>query len=285
MEPNALAQAIEELILKADARYVTNITALQKDLYNQVLVILKDLELDDGYIMQTSANRRILNKADDKINEIFRSNLYIAAVTNYVSVVKKVDQQNIKYFDSIKESFQSNRVFLKNLQTDAIATVEKYILQDGLKAQVINPLSQILSQNVNTGGQFSGFIDQIKDFIVGNPDVEGRALRYTRVYLRDILFQYSRSYQESVTSDLGLDWYLYSGGIIDTSREFCVERAGKFFHRSEIEKWADLTWRGKIAGTTASSIFVFVGGHACSHSLIPVSKVIVPTEDLERIAA
>ena len=286
MSPEELANAIETLILKADARFATNITALQNDLNNQLLSILKDLEIDtSGYIVQSSTNRRILNKADDKINEIFRSNLYVKAVSNYVAVVPKIDLQNINYFHEIKTNFQSNRVFLKNLQADAIAAVEKFILQDGLKAQVINPLSQIMSQNVNTGGMFSGFLQQVKDFIVGSPDIEGRAMRYTRVYLRDILFQYSRSYQESVTNDLGLDWYLYAGGLIDTSREFCIERAGKFFHRSEIEKWADLTWKGKIAGTTSSSIFVFVGGHACAHSLIPVSNIIVPAEDLERIPA
>lgn len=284
MNPEELAQAIEAIITKADARYAANIAALQNDLHNQLLSILKGLELDSGgYILQSTANRRLLNKADDKINEIFRSDLYVAAVTNYVNVVPKIDLQNVKYFQDIKTNFQSNRVFLKNLQADAIATVEKFILRDGLKAQVINPLSQILSQNINTGGQFSGFLDQIRNFIVGFPEVEGRAMRYTRVYLRDILFQYSRSYQESITSDLGLDWYLFAGGLIDTSRDFCIERAGKFFHRSEIEKWADLSWKGKIAGTTASSIFVFVGGHACSHSLIPVSNIIVPAEDLERI--
>lgn len=284
MSPNLLARAIDELINSADARYIRNVNTVNKDLYNQLSTILKELEVDgDGFIKQNSENRKILSKAETKVSETFRSSLYVSAAQNYVNTIPKIDLQNVNYFTSIDDTFKPNRIFLKNLQADAIAQVESAILKDGLKSQVIQPLSRILTTNINTGGQFSGFLEQVRTYVLGNADVDPRALRYSRTYLRDILFQYSRAYQESVTNDLKLDWYLYQGGLIDTSRPFCIARAGKYFHRSEIESWASLEWSGKISGTTESSIFIYAGGHSCGHSIIPVSTLVVPQEDLSRI--
>lgn len=283
MTPQQLAQAIETLILAADNRYAAAIGRVQKDLYNQLVAILKDLELDaEGYIKQSASNRKVLTTADKKINEVFSSSLYSGSVSNYVAIVPKVDLLNVKYFTAIDEAFKPNRLFLKNLQTDTIASIEKFVLQDGLQSQVINPLSQILNQNVNSGGQFAGFLQQIRSYILGDDKVEGRAMSYTRTYLRDTLFTYSRTFQQSITNDLGLEFYLYSGGLIDKSRSFCQERAGNFYSHKEIEAMASLEWQGKKSGTTESSIFLFAGGWNCAHQIIPVHKLIVPQEVIDR---
>lgn len=283
MTPETLATAIDQLILNADSRYAAALGRIQVDLYNQLTSILSGLELDaDGYIKQSSVNRKVLSEADRKIQEVFSSSLYTTAVSNYVAVVPKVDLQNVKYFTAIDEGFKPNKLFLKNLQADTITTVEKYVLQDGLQSQVINPLSQILNQNVNSGGRFTAFLEQVKTYIVGNDQVEGRAMSYTRTYLRDTLFTYSRTYQQAITNDLGLNYYLYSGGLIDKSRPFCQERAGQFFSHKEIEAMASLEWAGKKQGTTESSIFLFAGGWNCGHQIIPVHESIVPKEVIDR---
>lgn len=284
MSAQELANVIDDLVGAADTRYTNSIGRIQKDLYNQLGVILKDLELDsDGYIKQNAANRRVMSTAEAKIHDVFSSSLYTTAVSNYVQVVPKVDVQNVKYFKAISESFPPQRQFLKNLQNEAIATIEKYVLQDGLQSQVVSPLVQILNQNINSGGQFSGFLQQVRDYVVGNNQVDGRALSYSRTYLRDSLFTYSRTYQQSVTNDLGLEWYLYSGGVMDKTRPFCTDRSGNYYHHSEIESWASESWAGKKQGTTESSIFLFAGGWNCGHSIIPVSEIIVPEEILARI--
>lgn len=284
MSPDELATAIESLILSSDSRYVKAMQQIQADLYNQLSAILKDLELDNsGYLKQNSINRKILNDAESKIKEVFTDTKYTTSVSNYVHTITKVDLLNVEYFTAIDEAFSPKRIFLKNLQAETIAGINNYILQDGLQSQVIQPLVQVLNQNVNSGGQFAGFLEQVQTYVKGNSDVEGRALSYSRTYLRDSLFTYSRTYQQSITADLGLEWYFYSGGLIDSSRTFCVERAQKYYHHKEIESWASLDWAGKKQGTTESSIFLFAGGWNCAHQIIPVSAIIVPQDDLDRM--
>jgi len=283
LEPETLAAAIEELILNADNRYVSAIGRIQEKLYAQLVGILKDLELDsDGYIKQNASNRKVLREADKNINELFSSDQYTSAINNYVAIVPKIDLQNVRYFRAIDDTFTPNKLFLKNLQADTIATIEKYVLRDGLQSQVIEPLSQILNQNVNSGGKFVGFMEQVKTYILGNDQVEGRAMSYTRTYLRDSLFTYSRTFQQSITNDLGLEFYLYSGGLIDKSRPFCQERAGNYYSHKEIEAMASIDWQGKKQGTTESSIFLFAGGWNCAHQIIPVHRLLVPQEVIDR---
>lgn len=283
MRPQDLAKEIGDAVSKADQRFAASILKVQSDLYSQLLTSLKGLDLDqDGYIMQNGNNRKILSEAEDIVSQVFRDPYYVGAVSNYLSVIPKIDALNEKYFESVSSSFKPNRVFIKSLQQQTIQTVEKYILQDGLESQVIDPLISILNQNINAGGKFSGFLEQVRTYIEGNSDVDGRALRYSRVYLKNELFKYARAYQQSVTADLKLEWYLYSGGLIDKSREFCIKRAGNYYHYTEIESWASLDWAGKDALTTESSIFILLGGHGCIHTAIPVSKSIVPAADLAR---
>lgn len=285
MNPAQLAVEIERIILSSTDKYASQVDELQIFIYNRLVRILKDLELDpDGYIKQTASNRNILRDAENALDELLPGEDFTLVVSKTLQSIAVLDKVNSDYFVSIADSFNENRNFVKSLQAQTIEGIETTLLQDGLTVQIKFPLTEILNRNVNSGGQFSGFLEEIRNFIRGNTELDGRLLSYSRTYLTDTLFNYSRSYQESMTADLRLDWYLYSGGLTDTSREFCVDRAGKYFHRKEIEQWPSLSWQGKRRGTTKSSIFTFLAGHNCRHSLVPVSTTIVPKEDLERLA-
>lgn len=284
MKPEKLADEIEKIILNVTDAYANDITGLQDSFYNRLIRILKDLELDsEGYIKQSAANRSIMNQAESAINELLPGQAFTEAVSGTLSAINTIDNLNVNYFKSVSEGFNENRNFIKSLQAQTVKSIESTLLEDGLTVQVKNPLVDILNRNINSGGQFNGFLEELRTFIKGNDGVDGRILSYSRTYLSDSLFNYSRSYQEAMTADLKLDWYLWAGGIQDTSRSICVEHSGRYLHRKEIEKIADQDWAGKRPGTTKSSIFIFVGGYNCKHSLIPVSESAVPKEDLKRL--
>lgn len=283
MTPKALSDKIENAILSANVRYGRQIIGVQDQLYDDLVRILKDLELDaEGYIKQSAVNRKVLKDAQNSFDRIIAKSRYNDFIEQHLRVIPTINSLNEEYFTSIAKSFSSNKNFIRSLQNQSIETVNSYLLQDGLAAQIKLPLNDILNQNINAGGQFSGMLDQIRTFIKGNDKVEGRLLSYSRNFLRDSLFQYTRAYQQSVTADLGLEFYLYSGGLIDRSREFCIERAGNFYHQKEIEAWASLTWKGKSPLTTESSIFVLAGGFSCAHEIVPVHISLVPQNVIDR---
>lgn len=283
MTPSQLASSIEGLIIASNEKYAKAILRVQNELYDNLLLNLKELELDgEGYIKQNAVNRKILREAQGEFDATISNSIYKSSLEKHLQVIPKINELNALYFQTIQSAFTPNKNFLKSLQSQTISSVNELLLQDGLRANIKNPLNKILEQNVNTGGSFKGMLKQVQDFIIGNDKVEGRLLRYAKTYVSDILFQYTRSYQQSITADLKLEWYRYVGGIVEHSREFCRERNGKFFTQKEVESWAKLSWKGKDPLTTESSIFVLLGGHSCRHQLIPVSEIIVPEEDLAR---
>jgi hypothetical protein len=88
--------------------------------------------------------------------------------------------------------------------------------------------------------------------------------------------------QEAVSIPAGLQFVVYSGGLIKDSREFCVERAGNYYHKREVELWAKEEWQGKRPDTTESTIFIYAGGFRCQHMIIYVSEFSVPNDVIER---
>jgi len=284
LSPGTIADKIDGLIGASNDAFIKEIGAVEEALYKNLIVILKGIETDkEGYITQSAGNRRILGEAISAIDESFGdSSAYHQAVADHIQVIPQIDKLNEAYFETISPGFKLNRVFIKNLQKNIISNLETNLLNDGLQVSIKNPLVDILNRNVSVGGSYSGFLQEIRGFILGEPDREAKLLKYSRTYLTDTLFQYARAYQESVTNDLGLDWYNYNGGLIKDSREFCRDRAGGYFHRKEIESWASLDWQGKNPATTKSSIFVLVAGFNCRHSLIPVHISVVPNIDIQR---
>lgn len=289
MRPEELADEIARLIEAADLRYTKEVLRVQQELYNKLVRVLKGLELDaDGYILQNSTNRAILRKAEGVFDEVIKNSIYTEAINDQISNIPEIEALNERYFQTVDKFFKPNRVFLKELRTQVIRDVNTMALNDGLIANVKIPLNQILNQNINSGGSFAGFLDQLRNFMLGEGQNSGKLLSYSRTFLSDTLFNYARAYQQAVTKDLDLEFYLYQGGVTEPgkksggSRDFCLERIGSFYHHNEIEAWASLEWAGKRAGTTESSIFTFAGGWNCRHSLIPVSEIIVPKEVIDR---
>ncbi|HEY9489551.1 MAG TPA: hypothetical protein VIQ51_14510 [Chryseosolibacter sp.] len=289
MTPEELAAEIENLIVGSAETFSASMIRAQNRLYSRIIATLKDLELDsEGYIKQSSANRRILREAQKTFDQLVQDPAYKGAVESQLKIIPRIDALNTTYFTSISKIFSPNRHFIKDLQKQVIRDVNVRLLNEGVVINVREPLNNILSQNINSGGSFAGFNEQVRNFIKGNENIEGRLLRYSKTYVADTLFSYARTWQEAVTTDLDLEFYLYSGGITAAgkgsggSRSFCRERNGNYYHRKEIELWADLEWKGKNSATTKSSIFTLLGGHNCRHSVIPVSTLIVPKDVIER---
>lgn len=277
-----LGDKIESIIDTADSAFFKSVRVTQQDLYENLVDLFKQLEVDsDGYILNNSANRALLTKSSQIFNQTINNSGYNDAVNEFVGTFSQIDIANQDYFTSISNLFKPNRAFITSLQNQTITMLEGAILNDGLKVNIKNPLLNIISQNINSGGSYSGFLEQLRTNITGVEN-EGKLLRYSRGILNDTLFQYSRAYQQSVTEDLGLEFYLYSGGTTKDSREFCVEHSDQFYHQLEVEAWADEDWQGKMPGTTSSSIFVYCGGWNCKNSLIPVDVSIVDQDVIDR---
>lgn len=286
MTPDELSDELDGIAGRAKNRLVQQIAKTNKALFEQMELLLVRLELDsNGIIKQSQYNRKILAKVDEYFNRAFHQSQYYANLNFLTKVVIEMTDVNALYFDFILDTFTKDAQYLKNLQKSTITQLESMLANEGLEAVMKRPIVEIMNQNINTGARYSDLLAQMREFILGSDRLDPTLTRHAKQITTDTLFNYSRALQEAVSQSAGLQFYVYSGGVMDDSRPFCTERAGKYYHKREIESWGNLNWTGRRRGTTPSNIFIYAGGYQCLHKLIAVSEAVVPDYVLERARA
>lgn len=282
MTPKEVAVKLEQAIQEATDALNAVLDKTQNSIYRLAISKLRELDVDpDGYIRPSSANRKIIRGVNKAFDEGIQKGGYINGLNQFAKTISVLDSLNAGYFEGIGKTFNANSLSIKSLQKQTVLNIESLLLNNGLETQIKAPLSNILFQNINSGGSYSGMLEQVKVYIVGEEN-EGKLKQYVKQITRDALNNYSRSYQSTVGNALGLEFYQYVGGLMPESREFCRDRVNGYFHYKEIESWANLEWKGKRPDTTESSIFVYAGGYSCMHQIMPVSTALVPMAQVQR---
>lgn len=286
MTADKLSARVDAIVESFETRFAKQVDKTQMAIFDDLQILLNKLELNaDGTIKQNQANRKILAKADQALEGALKQSGYYASLDATATSIGSLTGANSAYFKTLVDGFKPNAQYLKTLQTQTITQLEDMLANDGLEAIVKAPIRNILNQNINTGASFNDLLKQLRAFVVGNDEVQGKLKTYAGQITTDALFNYSRAFQEAVSQKTGLQFVIYSGHPIKDSRDFCLARKGKYFHKSEVEAWASLNWAGKRQGTTASTIFIYAGGYRCSDMIIYISEAAVPKEVIDRAKA
>lgn len=98
-------------------------------------------------------------------------------------------------------------------------------------------------------------------------DKLGRNMRrYATQMVQDSLMQFDASISVATAKESGAEYFIYSGGLVDDSRDWCIQHAGKTYSQDKInELWANNSWRGKSDGDP----MIVRGGYNCRHRWLP----------------
>jgi hypothetical protein len=173
-----------------------------------------------------------------------------------------------RYLARVYPDSGSEIIRMKGEIRQAALSVRAYLLGAGIEATYISPIEAAMQQHILARSTRAEFRRSLRELLVR----EGLSTRAVSTYASDALYQFSRSYTLNVSESVGARYYYYMGSRIKTTRAFCSSRLGRAYAKREVEGWADLKWAGRIPGTTAQSIFWYVGGYNCRHRLLPVSK-------------
>ncbi len=269
--------------------------AIQKRIYNKIQLLLKDLVIKDGKLVNSVNNIKSISRLKNEIHNIVLDDRYINSVTEFTKGFEAVSTLQYGYFKALEKDFTPVKV-LDAIKNDAVKATVESLTEAGISANVTEPVMNILRTNITTGGSFSELSEQLRKFILTDEENLGALQRYTKQITTDALNQYSATYNHVVAEDLGLEWYQYVGSNLTTTREFCKYLTQKrWVHKSELNdiikghidnhnvKINSKTgvWYGGIPGTNATNLPVNRGGYNCGHQLYPTSDVLVP-DDVKR---
>jgi hypothetical protein len=257
--------------------------AVKSQLYiwEQVQEQIDKFENKDGRIVVNNKNIRILYKVIDTLKESINNREFQEAMKAFVASFDEAATISDRLAKEIKKGFKPNQVqkdLLQLAKDNAVST----LIGEGLSARLTQPFVELLAANVSAGNSLLETRKQLKKFILGTKDADGRLLANVRTNSSTALAVADASYSAAVAEQVGAVWFRYAGNVIDTTRPFCKERAGKYYHKKEIEAWAGEDWKGEIEGTTSRTIFSFRGGWNCRHSINMVNILVVPQSVIQR---
>lgn len=264
-------------------KFRKKVIAVQNKLASEILLILSALRVDDGSVLNVSQNYLIIDAVYDSMYALMKQAGYIDALRELAVALDEKKTILDAVFGKLIPDFNP----IENSGTLAFNATKKEalrVLSEGAVKMQQTEFSKIMTESLGASTNYKDLVRTIKENISGSEAFGGRLESYAGTYARDSFSIAERSYSTAIANEFKLDWFRYVGGTIEDSREFCIERNDKVFHRSEIEAWVSEDWQGKNRATTTENIFNLCGGYNCIHTLVPISENQVPKEKIEEFA-
>lgn len=274
----------------AIAKFMASVPGIEGEIADEINMVVRKLDLKGNKIASSVSNLKAVGDLQRKIEKVVLNPEYVDSVKELVKQFTEISTIQNLYFKSIESSFSPSKL-LDEVKKQSIADVVSNLTEQGIAANISLKIKDILKQNITGGGKYVDLQKQLSDFIQTNETGQGVLQRYAGQLVTDSIHQYSAQYSQVITADLGLDWYMYVGSNLETTREFCEYLTKKkYIHKSELpeiikghidghkcalDAKTDLP-KGMINGTNESNFQVYRGGYNCGHQLIPVSKLAVP---------
>lgn len=293
MSQQEYIEALHGLIDGSVEKFNSNIPEIQKQIAMKISLLIKDLDIDNqGNIVNNIKNVKIMGKIKAEVTAIVLNPDMKGNTGEFLAKFNDVSKLQNEYFKSINKSFKPSEI-LDEIRKQSITSTAESLSEIGLNANVIQPIVDMLQQNITTGGSWQELNKMLQDSILSNEKGLGTLERYTTTLTNDSLNQFSAQYTQLIASSLNYKWFIYTGGLIRTSRAFCEAlKAKKYVHISELpqivvgnfnefEKEGNMNPKtglpkGMIDGTNAKNFYVYRGGYNCGHQLTPTDEVNIP---------
>jgi hypothetical protein len=266
----------QDWVQKRDAAIQSKINKLQEEIYNNLIPdFLAMAKLEEIRKQANKSNIAELNRLEAKIKKGM-TNGFPEVMRETVKASRSLGDLNLMYFSTLMDS---NRLDEIKTKSDKIINrrlginedgkilkdgfVDKTLRTDKVQREFISEVKRMISSNADT----QALQGRLKTLILGSPERDGIIRRYYRTFATNILNNIDRSNNLVYANELDLDYGYYSGGLIQTSRSFCIDKNGKIFSRAQMEKWKDDPFIKKMYGKKINEYdpFTMVGGHGCLH--------------------
>ena len=246
---------------------------VQKTLLKNALKKLDKLTRNSsGNIIPSTENLTVITDVVKSLKSTLSDKDYQSLVGG---LLNEIDIQ-AKLNDTILEKTlgKLSNIDFANSVLSQIKDTTKLNLTEISTAQIVNGLGQYLDTAVSSGASYSEVQQYVQDYLIGAESKDGALVRYTRQIANDSFAVADSTRIRLISEDFGIKFYEWQGGLIDTSRCFCIERHGLVFHEEEIKAWGrgeisaggmssecGYPWAGMNLGTNENNIFSLRGGY------------------------
>jgi len=228
----------------------------QEKLLNTLLSeIIPELDVENGIIKDSTKNYRLLSGLDKVYKDftVVSNSLLIPQIAKTIAGINEIGRDYFKIVlsDSMISRFDKVLESTINKMTLRIGLKDGKSISGGFLDSVIKDNSALTTVKNYVSKSVTGQIDS-KEFIKGlskmvtGDEKPGLLERQYQRYAYDIYQQYDRAYNTSLAAEFDMKYFLYQGGLIEDSRDFCVSHNNKVWSVDEAADWDRwMPWMGE----------------------------------------
>ena len=290
-ELQLLGKQRDNLISSLYASYEATLSKAQGVLFKQFAVEIMDkLEYDeDGKVINNAKNRNVLVSLD-KFFKKWNDDTNPRVLNVLLDGVQQIMNFNYGYYSKFNEVPKASLI---KLREKALSNVRGWLGMEDNEIKpngyldtlvsndtVKNQIKDALMKTIYSQDGWNSAKKVLQTIIEGDGSGSlGSLEKYHRNFSYDLYSQIDRATGKTYADDLGFEFAIYEGGIIETSRQFCIDHNGNVYHISEIKKMKP----EKAIPPNYNPLFD-MGGHGCRHhwNWIPKSLALVLRPDAKK---
>ena len=217
---------------------------LQGELFSRLVEnIIPRLDVKDGVLQETAKNYQLISELDN-LYDAFSDKIIQKIFPQIYKGVIGISDISEEYFAlslrTLPESFEKiikgtrELINLKlGIRTDKL--IEGGNLKSALRIKP-DALKQLLSRAVASQMNMKEFISAIRDNVIGS-EKTGVIDRQFQQFAYDTYQQYDAAYNKKLADEFDMKYFIYQGGLVVDSRDFCVCHEGNVYTTKESEEW------------------------------------------------
>lgn len=270
---------LNEFIDNVTERIELDINSIQKDAYQLVRDAVLSFELENNRIVIGSDFYSNLVKVENRLKELFKTNKYKGSVSSYLDDLNVIFDRSVdlhRTYNDLKEDIKALSQAKQTIYNEAKANFS----QGAIAKDYIQPVKNLLARSALGGQTFKQTMSLIDKWDKGelssgrlNRSQQAPSLnRYAVQMAKDTAFSMQRTSNEIIKDKLGLQKFIYVGGLVKDSRPLCRHLVGlrRKIDLDEIPKLVAQYPDGLYPNTTKDNFLQVCGGYGCNHTAMAV---------------
>jgi hypothetical protein len=241
----------QELLLRQEQLLGTRLASYQNDILTSLISQLySQMDIVGGVIQDTTNNYRVMAQ----INRVFAEveNTHATKIGNLVgSTTAQVERLNQTYFKLILPARQITKLekvaeLAGKKMASRLGYVENRLIRGGFLDGVLSTTdlatqaNDIITKSVTGGIRMKDMVSQLTELIGGTGEHGFLERKFDRL-AHDVFMQHDAAYSNNIANQFELNYFIYQGGLVDESRDFCREHNNRVYHRKDAKSWANWT--------------------------------------------
>jgi hypothetical protein len=233
---------IQELIDTIDEsikQWDNAIPGMEKDFFANVMRLVKKLELSGDDIKKTVSNLRLMNRIKGELDSALYTKRYLKEVESFIKYFDQVEKIQSEYFTESFDKFSKPNIW-NEIKRQTIEDVVASLTEADISTLVIQPVADLIRDDVMNGSSWSNMVKSLEKLIESRSGLDSPLKRYSSQIVTDAINQYAAQYNNTITDDLGLQWFQYVGSLVKHSRPFCRSLVAK--------RWVNVATKLLVSG-------------------------------------